>query len=252
MKLKRLNLVLFSAVVVFIVMLPIVFGNGYLPQSQSPWQLQPFHADSLSAFYKGNYEVYGDSALRSYLDDSAKTMVEVLVDGWGVPYDENLLKQDFSNFNGGSVRFAVHKRMFNYTAFAEGHELQRGGVEGLFVYGEDSLACAKKQGLLGASFAGVECCDGCGDLRMLAILDSLLAEGSWKRLAWTTRQTREGNKDSLNLVLRGLAEISKKHLDAQFIIQGTHRPILGTPETRRKYLSPWIPAVFVNAVFKEK
>ena len=251
MKLKRLNLVLFSAVISFIVMLPIVFGNGYLPQSQSPWQLQPFNADSLSAFYKGNYEVYGDSALRSYLDDTAKTMVEVLVDGWGVPYDETLLVQDFANFKGGSVRYAVHKRMFNYTGFAEGHELQKGDVEGLFVYGGDSLACAKKQGLLGAPFAGVECCDGCGDLRMLAILDSLLAEGSWKRLAWTTRQTREGNRDSLNLVLRGLAEISKKHLDAQFIIQGTHRPILGTPETRRKYLAPWVPAVFLNTRMKK-
>jgi hypothetical protein len=243
--------VLFSAVVAFIVLLPIAFGDSYLPQSQSPWQLQPFNADSLSAFYKANYGVYEEPALHDYLDDTARTTMEVLVDGWGVPYDENLLVQDFANFDG-SARFAVHRRMFNYTAFAEGHELQRDSAEGLFIYGGDSLACAKKRSHPGASFAEVECCVGCGDSRMLAVLDSLLADCTWKRLAWTTRQTREGDRDSLGLVLRGLAEISKRRPDVQFIIQGTHRPILGTPETRRKYLSPWVPAVFVNAVFKEK
>ena len=251
MKMRRANLILFSALMAFLVALPIVFVDRYLTSSHSPWQLQPFNADSLSAFYKANYGVYEEPALHDYLDDTARTTVEVLVDGWGVPYDEDMLVQDFANFDGGSARFAVHRRMFNYTAFAEGHELQRDSAEGLFVYGGDFLACAKKRSHPGAFFAGVECCDGCGDLRMLAILDSLLADSIWKRLAWTTRQTREGDRDSLGLVLRGLAEISKKHLDAQFIIQGTHRPILGTPETRRKYLAPWVPAVFLNTRMKK-
>ena len=226
MKMRRLNLVLFSAVVAFIVSLPIVFGDRYLPRCLSPWQLQPFNADSLSSFYKANYGVYGESSLIDRLSDTSGTIVEVLVDGWGVPYDESLLVQDFALFEGLAASYAVHRRMFNYTAFAEGNEYRDFFAEGLVLHGDGS------------------------DEENLSILDSLLADGSWKRLAWTTRQTREGDRDSLGLVLRGLAEISKRRPEVQFVIQGTHRPILGTPETRRKYLSPWVPAVFVNATLK--
>ena len=244
---KYLNLILFSMVVIFIVSLPIVLVDDLLPQGQSPWHLQPFGADSLSKFYKENYRIYGEQALVDLLEDPTKTTVSILIDGWGVPYDEEMLKQDFAYFENNSPEYAVHKRVFNYTVFAEENELQKDFAGGLFIYGGPDSVCSGKVACLKSLFSRIECCENCGDLKITSLLDSVLAERSWTRIALTTYQTREGDRDSLHLVLSKLSEISKKYKDVQFVIQGTHRPILGTPETRRKYLAPWVPAVFVNA-----
>ena len=144
----------------------------------------------------------------------------ILVDGWGVPYDESLLDANFQIFSGKEVFYAVHKRLFQTTSYAESVEYGNDFKEGYILDVEDSTGCMK--------------------------IDSLISEGSWNRIAWTARGTREGNRDKLHKLLKRLSELADKHPDVQFIIQGTHRPILGTPETRRKYLAPWVPAVFIN------
>lgn len=251
MKMRYINLTLFSALVALLIVLPIAFTDGNLSNSQSPWHLQPFGANSLSKFYKENYRIYGEQALVDLLRDSTKTTVSVLIDGWGVPYDEEMLKQDFAYFENNSPEYAVHKRVFNYTVFAEGNELQKDFAGGLFIYGGPDSVCSGKRNRFGSLFSRIECCDNCGDLKITSLLDSVLAERSWTRIALTTCQTRKGDRDSLHLVLSKLSEISKKYKDVQFVIQGTHRPILGTPETRRKYLAPWVPAVFLNSRMKK-
>ena len=243
---RLLNLALFSAVFVFIISLPIIFVDRYLPQSQHPWQLQPFNADSLSSFYKSNYKVIGDTALMSFCDDTVKTVVNILVDGWGVPYDEDMLVQDFSLFKENPIEYAIHKRTFGITAVAESDEYQKEFTDGVFLFGGDLRTCERKQRNLGRYFSSIYCHEKYEDVKMTSILDSLLAEGPWKRIAWTTFDTREGDREKLHLLLDRLSKLTKQYPQVQFIIQGTHRPILGTPETRRKYLAPWVPAVFVN------
>jgi len=249
MKAKKINLLLFSLFLVFLIALPPLFKDRFLSNAQKPWQLLPFGADSLSDFYKEHYTIIEDSPLFARLADTAKPMIMVMVDGWGVPYDEQALSKNFEFFADNAAQYVLHKRIFDITAFAENDELSKGFSDGLFIFGGDSSACEKKQKSLKRYFAQVECCVNCGDARMFTALDSLIQGHSWSRIALTTSQTSEGNKDSLHLCLRELAEIAKRHPDYQFIIQGTHRPILGTPETRRKYLGPWVPAVLVNSKF---
>ncbi len=161
-----------------------------------------------------------EKPLASLLQDSAKPLVMILVDGWGVPYDESLLEADFQMLGGKNVSYAVHKRLFQTTSVAESIEYGSSFKDGVVIDGDDSAGCAK--------------------------IDSLISDGSWSRVAWTARSTREGDRNKLHNLLKGISAVATKHPDVQFVVQGTHRPILGTPETRRKYLAPWVPAVFIN------
>ena len=221
---RNINLLLFSAFLALLVSVPILhLDKGVSIRagwSQGPWHLIPFGADSLSQHYKDRYLVLDEKPLASLLQDSTRPLVMILVDGWGVPYDERLLEADFQMLGKKNVSYAVHKRIFQTTSFAESIEYGSDFKEGYILDSEDSAGCAK--------------------------IDSLISEGSWNRIAWTVRGTREGDRDKLHKLLKGLSELAGKHPNVQFIIQGTHRPILGTPETRRKYQAPWVPAVFIN------
>lgn len=221
---RNINLLLFSLFLMFLISIPILnLDNGRSARggwNRGPWHLLPFGADSLSQHYKDRYQVLDEKPLATLLQDSAKPLVMILVDGWGVPYDESLLDMDFQMIGGKGVSYAVHKRPFQTTSYAESVEYGNGFKDGIVVDGEDSVGCAK--------------------------IDSLISEGSWSRIAWTARGTREGDRDKLHNLLRDISAVVAKYPEVQFIVQGTHRPILGTPETRRKYLAPWVPVVFIN------
>lgn len=224
MKKRNINLLLFSLFLTLLIAVPILHldrgrstMNGW---DRSPWHLTPFGADSLSQHYKDNYRVLDEKPLETLLSDPTKPLVMILVDGWGVPYDEHLLEADFQIFSGKGVTHAIHKRTSQTTSHAESIEYGGDFKEGYILDSEDSTGCAK--------------------------IDSLISEGSWNRIAWTARGTREGDRDKLHNLLKEISAMAAKHPDVQFVVQGTHRPILGTPETRRKYLAPWVPAVFVN------
>jgi hypothetical protein len=221
---RNINLLLFSLFLALLISVPILhLDKGVSIRagwSQGPWHLIPFGADSLSQHYKDRYQVLDEKPLASLLQDSAKPLVMILVDGWGVPYDESLLEADFQMLGGKNVSYAVHKRLFQTTSFAESIEYGSSFKDGVVIDGDDSAGCAK--------------------------IDSLISDGSWSRVAWTARSTREGDRNKLHNLLKGISAVATKHPDVQFVVQGTHRPILGTPETRRKYLAPWVPAVFIN------
>ena len=247
MKMRNINLTIFSLFLAFLIALPIFCVDRYLSHPDIPWQLVPFNADSLSQKYKEHYQQFKPSALFPTLVDTTKPLVMVLVDGWGVPYDESLLESDFAHFAGKNATFAVHKRLLQHTSHAENVEYKQGFAEGTLLMNGDSAACAKKEHEQSIHFKQTICCEGCDDLRSIATLDSLISlasDSTWNRIAWTAHGTRDGDRNKLDNLLKGIADISSKHPDFQFIIQGTHRPLLGTPETRRKYLAPWVPVVF--------
>lgn len=247
MKMRNINLALFSFFLVVLISHPIFFADYEKSQPNAPWHLLPFHADSLSQQYKINYHIMEQHALVTHLADSAQKKVMVLVDGWGIPYDEDMLKQDFALFNRANAEFAIHKRLLGHTSHAENVEYRKGFADGIFIIQGDSSACEKKTSLTYWDFRQNYCCANCNDSKMISIIDSLLSDSNQVKIGWTVRSTREGDRETLHEVLRGLSDVASRHPDVQFIIQGTHRPILGTPETRRKYLAPWVPAVFLNA-----
>lgn len=227
---RNINLLLFSLFLALLVSVPILhldeersIRGGW---NKGPWHLLPFGADSLSQHYRDNYRVLDEKSLETLLPDSTKPLVMILVDGWGVPYDESLLDADFRMLKGKNIFRAVHKRKVQYTSFAEAAEYGKAFNDGIILDSDDSVGCAK--------------------------IDSLISEGSWMRIAWTARGPREGDRNKLHKLLKELSKLAGSHPDVQFIIQGTHRPILGTPEARRMYLAPWVPAVFINCVPQTK
>ena len=161
-------------------------------------------------------------------------------------------EDDFGILQGQSVTCAMHKRLLGHTSHAENVEYRIGFSDGAQVADGDFATCKKTERDQGARFKQTICCENCNDVQTIAILDSLIADTTWNKVAWTVRSTREGDREKLHGVLRGLSNVVGRYPDVQFIIQGTHRPILGAPETRRKYLAPWVPAVFINCALKKE
>ena len=251
MKMRNINLALFSLLLALFISFPILCVDKYLSHPDYPWQLVPFGADSLSQTYKNRYQIMGPQALMTRLVDSSKKTVMVLVDGWGVPYDEKKLEDDFEILQGPKVSFAIHRRLLGHTTHAENVEYKAGFSEGVLIASGDSIACKKAESDQTDHFNKTICCEKCNDKQAIALLDSLIADSSWNKVGWSVYSTREGNREKLRTLLRTFANVAKKYPETQFIIQGTHRPILGTPETRRMYLAPWAPAVFINCGLKE-
>lgn len=251
MKMRNINLALFSLFLASLVSLPILCVDRYMSYPDYPWQLVPFGADSLSQHYKKSYPTLDAKALVTQLNDSTKSVVEVLIDGWGVPYEEKILEQDFSFFKQKGATFVMHRRLLGYTLHAENVEYRTGFAGGTFLMQGDSSICLQRADSTYWEFERGFCCVNCGDSKIISVIDSLLSDPVQVKIGWTVRSTREGDRETLHEVLLGLSDVASRHPDVQFIIQGTHRPILGTPETRRKYLAPWVPAVFINCELKE-
>ena len=251
MKMRNINLAFFSLFLAIIILLPIVCVDRYRSNPDVPWQLVPFDADSLSIAYKSQYQIIDYHALSTQLKNPSRTTAMVLIDGWGVPYDEKMLEEDFGILQGASTTFAIHKRLLGYTSHAENVEYRQAFSEGVLIADGASLTCKKIEDKQGGHFKQTICCENCNDKQTLAMLDSLVMDSTWNKVAWTVRSTSEGNRETLHNVLREIANIATRHPEIQFIVQGTHRPLLGTPETRRKYLAPWVPAAFINCQLKK-
>ena len=111
MKMRNINLALFSLFLAIIILLPIVCVDRYRSNPDVPWQLVPFDADSLSIAYKSQYQIIDHHALSTQLKNPSRTTAMILIDGWGVPYDKKMLEDDFGILQGASTTFAIHKRL---------------------------------------------------------------------------------------------------------------------------------------------
>ena len=251
MKARNINLILFAITLAVLITIPFVSGKLFKINQNAPWQFSSFNSgDSLSVTYKECYQVHDAPALIRQIEDTTRTIVSVMVDGWGVPYDEDMLAADFALFDVESAQFALHKRFAEHTSHAEAVEMRTGFEGGLSLASGDSVECSQLEAMPRFGAKQSFCCQNCTEKEVANSLDSLLADTTWKRMEWTARETNLGDRGQLHDLLRQLAEIAARHPDVQFIIQGTHRPILGTPETRRKYNAHWVPAVFINCKLK--
>ena len=251
-RLQKIGLIAFVAFAAFAVAFSYLTKSQFIKMPEKPWHMQPFtDADSLTAEYTGKYELLDQRALLPQFADSMRMTVTILVDAWGVPFDENLLADDFAIFKDLPHKEFLHYRLANRTRHAEHAELRHNGG-GLYLFGGDSLEYGRNIYIDSLGFTQHKFFQKCSDSVMLGKLDSLLSLNSLfaleeaKVIALTTQDSRDGVRGKLHATLLGIVDVSRKHPEVRFIIQGTHRPILGDPKIRRECFTRWVPAVVIN------
>lgn len=256
--LQKFSLAVFSVLFVFAVIFSYLINSLFIKMPEKPWHMLPgIDADSLTAEYIFKYEQFDSRKLIGQFADSSRVTVSILVDAWGVPFDENLLAEDFAVFKDLPHREFLHRRLANRTRHAEFAELRIPGDstrphDGVYLFGGDSLEYGRNLYIDSLGYGVRLFCQKCPDSVMAATLDSVLATVAGdttspvKNVAWTTQNSRDGDRAKLHATLRLVADVTRRHPEARFIVQGTHRPILGDPKIRRESFTHWVPAVVLN------
>ena len=247
-KFQRLNLAIFLCLIAVTSIFFYISEKTIFSQPlDKPWHLQPtVHEDSLTDKYKTQYKILGKQRLSQQLGDTARVQVYILVDAWGVPVDEALLAEDFSAFADLPHVFALHQRLANRTKHAERTEFRNSIPGSIYLFGGDSMEYGRTEYVSELGFPQKLFCQHCSDSVMLNKVDSLLQADSLKFIAWTSQSSRTGDRDSLHLALKRIADFARIRPEILFIVQGTHRPTLGTPEARKSCKAHWVPAAVLN------
>lgn len=247
-KWQVVNLVVFLVLILATSAMVYVLGKtAFSVPVEKPWHLlPPVHEDSLSLGYLERYRILDKKALRLQMFDSSRTNVFILVDAWGVPNQESVLKEDFAYFEKVPHTFAIHQRLGGRNKHAERVEFRDGPENKMYLFGGDSLEYNRPELVSEIGFRKTLFCQNCADGVMIAKIDSLLANDSLRLIAWTTQSSRSGDKDSLHKSLKLIADFAMRHPDVQIIVQGTHRPVLCTPEVRNSYKYHWVPVAILN------
>ena len=216
-KMQKINLAVFLAFIVFVIPLSYIMGSDFMGKQEKPWHMQgAVHEDSLSQDYLGKYKILDKFPVALQVECHKEKRVLILVDAWGVPFDEQKLAKEFAIFKGVPHEYAIHKRLKNVTAHAEKVEFRTDSLDSLIV------------------------------VDMLERIEPLLMIPDYKTMALTIHGPKYGSEEILQNILKEIAKLIKKFPEVQFIVQGAHRPILGTPETRRQYYAHWVPVVILN------
>ena len=241
---------LFAFVVFCLVIISFayLFGSDFLQKQERPWHTQfDVCEDSLSEKYRAAYPLWNFRPVTEQIESTKDTTVLILVDAWGIPIEEAELEKEYRVFESVPHKFALHQRLVNRTRHAELIEFKKFSPEAVFIFGGDSLEYGRKGYIAAMGFGEQIYCARCSDTVMLSRLDSILCESRFRTVAWTTQNSRDGDKMQLMDLLERIARLAQKHPDVRFVVQGSHRPILGTPETRRKNYSHWVPVTVLNA-----
>ena len=247
-KWQTINLIVFLVLVLATSTMVYVLGRtSFSVPVEKPWHLLPsVHEDSLSQEYLERYRVLDKKALRLQLYDSSRTNVFILVDAWGVPNQESVLKDEFAYFEKIPHAFALHQRLGARNKHAERVEFRDGPENKMYLFGGDSLEYRRPELVGEIGFKKTLFCQKCGDEMMSVKIDSLLENDSLKFIAWTTQSSRGGDKDSLRKSLKLIAGLALRHPEVNCVVQGSHRPVLCSPKIRNSYKFHWVPVVILN------
>lgn len=224
-----------------------MIATGIFEMPDKPWQMQPKTDENvLTQDYLEEFEILGKSKIIDRITDSTDKVVDILVDAWGVPFDIAKMKEDFALFSGVVHKEFLHPRVANRTRHAEFVELRNDLGEGVYLFGGDSLEYGRNFYIDSLGYSKAVFCQKCEDATMLVKLDSALQSSDVRVFAITTQDSRNGSRKKLHQTLAGIASLAQKYPDIHFIVQGTHRPILGTPEIRREHFAKWVPVVVLN------
>ncbi|SHL62308.1 hypothetical protein [Fibrobacter sp. UWH4] len=244
---QKINIALFSSFVVTAVSGAFIWGSDFLSNQNVPWHMQSgIDEDSLSTYGENDYRLLDKRPVIAQINRSQKKQVLILVDSWGVPHDKSKLEKEFSIFNDIPHDFAIHHRMANRTKHAERVEYRRDSSDALFLFGGDSLEFGRSEYMQEIGYSRRLFFQKCSDSLMLAKLDSVMSDGAFSTIAWTTQGSRYSSEDSLMSTLKGIRNLAKEHSDVRFVVQGTHRPILCSSEYKRTFYEHWVPTVVLN------
>jgi len=245
---KNINAIVFLFVVLLLAGESYLIDFSFIVNSPKPWHMQPFaNEDSLSTEYLERYPLWGKERILDRYVETNQRIIEILVDGWGVPLNMDEMESYFSLFPAKQSQYAIHTRLANRTKHAERTELRNHFKRSLFIFGGDPLEYNRKSYIPGLGFDQMVFCGG-GDDGVLKVLDSLLSDSLGNQfIAMTLNESRYGDKNRLYANLNEIIGLIKKYPGTIFIVQGTHRPILGAPETRKEYFSHLVPVVIANA-----
>ena len=256
--LQKISLAVFLVLFAFAVTFSYLTKSQFIKMPDKPWHMQPaIDAESLTEEYVSKYEQFDSRKLIGLFADSSRVTVSILVDAWGVPFDEKLLAEDFAILKELPRREFLHYRLANRTRHAEFAELRIPGDstrphDGVYLFGGDSLEYGRNLYMDSLGYGVRLFYQKCPDSVMAVTLDSVLTAVAGdttspvKNVAWTTQGSRDGDRTKLHAALRLIADVARKHPEARFIVQGTHRPILGDPQIRRESFTHWVPAVVLN------
>lgn len=248
-KWQRINLVAFLVLIFVTVSLIYVLGKmDFSALFGKPWHLQPaVHEDSLSTIYKNSYQIMDKTPLRATLLDSARTNVFILVDAWGVPVDEDVLALDLKEFETQSHKFALHRRLANYTSHAEHAEFRNNFASSIYLFGGDSLQFNRTEYIPEIGFQQALYCPSCPNNTIIDRIDSILTEPEHPQfIAWTALASTAGDHNEIRQVLGQIADLAKRYPEVRFVVQGTHRPVLCVPEIRNSYKAHWVSVAILN------
>ena len=248
-KWQRINLVAFLVLIFVTVSLIYVLGKAsFSAPFGKPWHLLPaVHEDTLSTTYKGTYQIMDKTPLRAKLFDTTKTNVFILIDAWGVPIDESILSDDFRVLENIPHKFALHRRLANYTSHAEHAEFRNNPTNNVFLFGGNSTQFNRIEYIPEIGFQQAIYCPSCPNNVLIGKIDSMLTEPEHPQfVAWTALASTVGDHNEIRQVLGQIANLAKKHPEVQFVIQGTHRPVLCGPEIRNSYKAHWVPVAVLN------
>ena len=216
-KMQKINLAVFLAFIVLVIPLSYIMGSDFMGKQEKPWHMQgAIHEDSLSQEYLSKYKILDKVPVTLRIERHKEKRVLILIDAWGVPFDEKKLAKEFAVFKDVPHEYAIHKRLKNVTAHAEKVEFRADSLDSLVV------------------------------VDMLDRIEPLLMIPDYKTMALTIHGPKYGSEEILQNILKEIAKLIKKFPEVQFIVLGAHRPILGTPETRREYYAHWVPVVIGN------
>ena len=244
-----INLIAFLMLIFATVSLIYVLGKMDLTGPLGkPWHLLPaVHEDSLSTTYKDTYQIMGKTPIRSSLYDSSRTNVFILVDAWGVPIDEDILALDLKEFETLPHKFAMHRRLANYTSHAEHAEFRNNFASNVFLFGGDTLQYRRQEYIPALGFQNSIFCNNCGNNVIISKIDSVLLEPEHPQfVAWTALASTIGEHNKIRQTLSQIADLAKRYPEVRFVVQGTHRPVLCGPETRNSYKAHWVPVAILN------
>ena len=243
-----LNAVLFLAFILVVGMFTYVVEDHDVDSLVKPWhtQMNKF-GDELSFSYVERYKVLDYGRTISQLDSFEGTTVSILVDAWGVPYEENKMAEEFGLFEGVNCEGFLHKRLLNYTKHAEHAEFRLETPGGIYLFNGDSAEYGRRDYVKKLGYEQILFCHRAEGTVLLEKVDSLLKMESRPRIiAVSLQSSRQGNQISIRKSLEEISRFCSRWNDVRFIIQGTHRPVLVSREERERYYAYWVPVVVVT------
>ena len=246
----KINLTFFLTMIFATCSMIYVIGTmNYSTSFSKPWHLlTSVHEDSLSTLYKDNYEIMGSAPLRTSLYDSSRTNVFILIDAWGVPVQEEKLQENMKIFEHIPHRFGLHRRLADYTRHAEHVEFRNNYDNSIYLFGGDSVQYGRQEYIPKLGFQQSLYCNRCENNSIIKMIDSLLnvKDSIPNFIAWTALASSVGGSQEIEKLLLKIETLAQKYPEVQFVLQGTHRPIMCDSQIKRTYKSHWVPVVVLS------